>query len=215
MPDRDNGGIIGERQSPRRWHRGTGLEIKTHGGGEDSVLAHLAYVLRWIEAALGSADAPGRWREAAWAADEYREHVLALIVANAGGNVGLAANFVPPDLDRELRQELLGPDVEDLVLGYAERSGEWVTGYAGLTEVEAEAFRYSLEQRGENCHQPDREHRGGMRCLVEVRDMVDRRRGRKGMPLAVTTVENRISAARSKLRRWAEEVRGEGLQPPT
>ncbi len=204
MPARDVGDIISPRQSYNQWHRGTGLRIRTAGGDEDAWLTHLAYALDWANAALGALSTGFR---SDWASDEYRETVLALIVANAGGYVGLAADLVPRELDPDLRRDLLGPDVEDLVLGWAERSGEWVMGYAGLPQVDAEAFRYSLEPRSEQCHQPDREHRAGLRCLVEVRDMVDRRRGRYGMPLSVETVESRISRARSALRRWADEVR--------
>jgi hypothetical protein len=208
MPARDDGAIISERQSYGRWHRGTGLQIKARGD-EEAWLVHLAYALRWTDAAVGSVDHPERLTH--WASPEYRESILALIVANAGGYVGLAGGLVPQEVDPDLRRELLGPDVEDLVLGYAERGGEWVPGYAGLLEVEAEAFRYSLELRSEECHQPDREHRGGLRCLTEIRDMVDRRRGRRHLPLAIETVENRLSAARGRLRRWAAEVRSQEL----
>ena len=193
---RDTGDVISDRQSRGRWSRGEGLLVR---------VPDLAWVLAWVDAALSC----GETHQGAGLAQFETRWLRALEYAE--GRTSLSSSPVPPDIDRELRRELLGPDVEDLVLGYAERSGEWVMGYAGLSAVDAEAFRYSLELRGEDCHQPDREHRGGMRCLVEIRDMVDRRRGRKGMPLAVETVENRLSAARTRLRRWAAEIRSQGL----
>lgn len=208
MPARDTGDIISPKQSRSRWHRGPGLTIRTAGGDEDAWLVHLAYALNWTNAALGALTVG--WR-ADWSSDEYREQRLALIVANADGYVGLAADLVPNDLEADLRRELLGPDVEDLVLGYSERSGEWVPGYAGLVERDAEAFKFALGSRSEECRRPDREHRGGLRCLFEIRDLCDRRQKgrRKGMPLAIETIENRLIAARRGLREWADKVRAE------
>lgn len=210
MPARDVGEIISQRQSRSRWQRGTGLEIRTAAGDTEAWLVHLAYALKWANAALASIGDPGqepRW-DADWAGQEQRDLYLALIVAGAAGQVSLSADLVPQDIDPDLRRELLGPDVEDLVLGYVDRpTGEWVFGYAGLREVDAEAFRLSLGQRNAECRRPDREHRGGTRCLFEVRDLIDRRqKRRRGMPLAIETVENRISAARTQLRTWAAEV---------
>jgi len=192
MPKRDVGDIISPNQPRGRWERGEGLQVR---------IPDLAWMLAWVDAVLTHGDSASGMAlfETRWLR----------ILAFAEGRVSLQASPVPVEVDSDLRRELLGPDVEDLVLGYTERSGEWVPGYAGLLQLEAEAFRCSLEARSSDCHQPDREHRGGMRCVVEVRNLIDRRRGRRGMPLSIETVETRLYRARSKLRAWAESL----LQP--
>ena len=81
-------------------------------------------------------------------------------------------------------------DALDRVLGYVDTSGSFVPGLAALSVPERDAVELWLSPNDD----------GKRRSSKEVRDLMDRRRGRKGMPLAIESVEQYLSRARAKLR---------------
>jgi hypothetical protein len=150
---------------------------------------NMAWIEAWVEAVLAWGDASKGPGMAQFESDWLR------VQARAEGSVGLAGKL-PVDVDPELRRQLLGPDAEDLVLGYAELDGSWRPGLGGLTPPEAEALRFWL--------MPNED--GDRRSAQEVRALMDRRRGRRGLPIALETVEGHLSRARRKLRELAAEL---------
>lgn len=126
--------------------------------------------------------------------------------AEAEGRVSLSGDQLPVALDPELRRRLIGPSVLDEILGYVDDDGHDVLGLAELTPPERDAVEFWLSSpsdeelgaRAQDSREPCR------RSAREVRDLMDRRRRRRGLPLAIETVEGYLSRARGKLRELAD-----------
>jgi hypothetical protein len=190
---RDAGGIISERQSRHHWSQQGELHIR---------LAELKVLLEWCDDMLAAVAAPHR-QLPPWSADEYRQVRMAQLQEAARGPVGLSADRLPPDLDEAVRVALLGPDLLDAVLGYTDLEGAWVGGLAGLTPPERDAINYWLTPN----------EAGEVRSAEEVRDLMDQRRKRFGMPMAIETVEAYLSRGRSKIRRLSNVIRSDDRRP--
>lgn len=115
------------------------------------------------------------------------------VQAEAAGRVSLAGEQLPVSVDPELRRELLGENPIDQIIGWTERNGTFIPGLAGLTPYERDVVFYSL----------DLGDHGERRSAREINDLMERRRGRRGAPLALETVEQYLSRARAKLRALA------------
>ena len=128
------------------------------------------------------------------------------VSAEAQGHVGLNGRSLPAECDEQLRTALLGSSGLDLVLGWTDDEATWHPGLADLTPPERDAVELWLSPPGQaelEARQPSESPDAWHRTYREVRDLMDRRRRRRGMPLAIETVENYISRARGKLRRLA------------
>ena len=149
----------------------------------------LRVLLEWINDMLAAVNAPHRVLPP-WADDEFRRGRMLQLQATSRGAVSLS--HVPvADLDTALRRQLLGPDALEELLGYTDAAGHFVPGVAGLTPQERDAVWYSLDQGDD----------GRPRSLSAIRDLMDRRRSRRrGIPLALETVEQYLSRGRVKLR---------------
>jgi hypothetical protein len=181
-------------ERPSNWKgRDTGNMM---GAVDLDTRADLVTIRAWVEAVLAAVDSPV-WAISQWATDAYWEQRRQIVLSQAQSRVGLSADQLPPELDADVRRALLGPDVTEVVLGYVERQGGFVPGLAGLTAPEREAMSYWLEPN----------EAGYIRKPEEIRDLMDRRRGRRGLPLAIKTVENNLSNARAKLRALATRMR--------
>lgn len=174
--------------------------LKLNGGGKRSGQLWESGVpeLRLLAAAIADALADRPFDGPTW------QSVLLRVQAEAEGRVGLNGRDLPADVEPQLRRALTGPSALDLVLGYADDGGTWQPGIAGLTPPEADAIEWWLSPpSADELESRDDSERGDPwhRTSREVRDQMDRRRGRRGMPLAIHTVENHLSNARGKLRR--------------
>lgn len=107
-------------------------------------------------------------------------------LALADGKLSPAARILPADTDpRLLRLFSLPPgEATQQLLGYVDEDGAWHPGEAMLTDREAQAMYLLLE---------------GM-DLVAIRNAMDQRRRRRGLPLSIRTVEDHLTNARRKLR---------------
>lgn len=127
--------------------------------------------------------------------------------AEAEGRVSLDGRGIPVEVDQDLRRKLVGPNALDDILGYASADGkQFVIGAAGLTEPERDAVNFWLSPPSDeelSYRRPLDSEDLWHRTAREVRDLMDRRRGRRRMPLAIETVENYLSRARAKLRALA------------
>lgn len=184
---RDSGGIISERQSRHRWDQQGELHIR---------LAELKVLLEWCDDMLAAVAAPHR-QLPPWNSDEYRQARRAQLEEAARAPIGLSADRLPPDLHEAVRKALLAPDALDAVLGYTDLEGAWVGGLAGLTPPERDAISIWLSPN----------EAGEVRSATEVRDLMDRRRKRFGLPMAIETVEAYLSRGRAKIRRLSNILR--------
>lgn len=173
--------------------------LKLNGGGRRSgqLWEAGAPALRLLAAAIADALAGRPWD------GPIMQSVWLRVQAEAEGRVGLNGRNLPAWCDPALRRALVGPSALDLVLGYTNDGGEDVIGLAELTPPERDAVEWwlsppssvELEARDES-ETGDPWHR----TAHEIRDLMDRRRRRRGMPLAISTVESYLSRARGKLR---------------
>lgn len=157
--------------------------------------------LRLVAAAIADALAGRPWD------GPTMQGVWLRVVAEAEGRVGLNGREIPGHWDPELRRALIGPSALDLVLGYTDDQTDWHPGLAALTPPERDAVEYWLSPPGQQeleARLPGESSDPSHRTAREVRDLMDRRRRRHGMPLAIKTVQNHLASARGKLRRCAD-----------
>lgn len=181
-----------ERARVRAWMKRAEKpsDWKGRDQGDPRRVAELRVLLEWVNDMLAAASSPHR-QLPPWWDDEYRRGRMLQLQAGTRGAVSLSTALAA-DLDVALRQQLLGPDALEELLGYTDADGAFTPGLAGLTPQERDAIWYSLDL-GED---------GRPRSLSAIRDLMDRRRNRRyGLPLAIESVEQYLSRGRVKLRK--------------